>query len=55
MYKKKKAAAEKLRRQGRVNFTAPAVYTREGRAFQLVCAIIDKIKADDTMKRLSRG
>ena len=52
---KKKAAAEKLRRQGRVNFTAPAVYTREGRAFQLVCAIIDKIKADDTMKRLSRG
>lgn len=51
---RKKAAAEKLRRQGRVNFTAPADYTREGRAFQLVCAIIDKIKADDAISRLSR-
>ncbi len=51
---RKKAAAEKLRRQGRVNFTAPADYTREGRAFRLVCAIIDKIKADDAISRLSR-
>ena len=51
---RKKAAAEKLRRQGRVNFTAPALYTREGRAFQLVCAIIDKIKADDAVARLRK-
>ena len=51
---KKKAAAEKLRRQGRVNFTAPAVYTKDSRAFQIVCAVIDKIKADDAVARLRK-
>lgn len=49
---RKKATAEKLRRQGRVKFTAPADYTAGGRAFKLVCAIIDKIKADDAVSRL---
>lgn len=49
---RKKATAEKLRRQGRVKFTAPADYTADGRAFKLVCAIIDKIKADDAVSRL---
>ncbi|MBQ7195624.1 MAG: haloacid dehalogenase-like hydrolase [Bacteroidales bacterium] len=43
---KKIAVARKLKKQGRVNFTAPAVYTSESPAFALVCAIIDKIKAD---------
>ena len=50
----KKAVAEKLLRQGRVNFVAPAVYTRDGRAFRIVCSIIDKIKADYDLRRLSR-
>ena len=49
---RKKATAEKLRRQGRVKFTAPADYTAGGRAFKLVCAIIDTIKADDAVSRL---
>ena len=41
--------AEQLRRQGRVNFTAPAVYTADSRAFQIVCRIIDKVKADSDL------
>ena len=49
---KKKATALKLKRQGRVAFEAPAVYTADSRAFKLVCAIIDKIKADETLKGL---
>ncbi len=43
---KKRAVAAKLKRQGRVRFVAPAVYTRESKAFKIVCAIIDKIRAD---------
>ena len=49
---KKKATAQKLRRQGRVKFTAPAVYTEDSRAFKLVCAIIDKIVADERLRGL---
>lgn len=49
---KKKATALKLKRQGRVAFAAPAVYTADSRAFRIVCAIIDKIKADATLKSL---
>ena len=45
----KKRFAEKLRRQGRVNFTAPAIYTADSRAFQIVCRIIDKVKADSDL------
>ena len=51
---KKKASALKLKRQGRVAFATPAVYTRESRTFHVVCAIINKIKADDELDRLSR-
>lgn len=51
---KKKKSAQKLKRQGRVNFITPAVYTRDSRAYSLVCAIIDKIKADWELQRLSK-
>ena len=51
---KKKETARKLLRQGRVNFITPAVYTRESRTFHLVCAIIDKIKADSELHQFSR-
>ena len=51
---KKKASALKLKRQGRVAFATPAVYTRDSRAFEVVCAIIDKIRADYVVSRLSR-
>ena len=50
---KKKASALKLKRQGRVAFATPAVYTEDSRTFRVVCAIIDKIKADYELKRLS--
>ena len=50
----KRAVAQKLLRQGRVNFITPAVYTRESRTFRVVCAIIDKIKADNELKLLAR-
>ena len=42
----KQAVAEKLLRQGRVNFITPANYSRYSRTFKIVCGIIDKIKAD---------
>ena len=45
--------ALKLKRQGRVNFITPAVYTRDSRAFKVVCAIIDKIKAEYDLQRLA--
>lgn len=51
---KKKETARKLLHQGRVNFITPAVYTRESRTFHLVCAIIDKIKADSELHLFSR-
>ena len=44
--KKKVNVAKKLLRQQRVNYIVPADYTEDSRAFSLVCAIIDKIKAD---------
>ena len=43
---RKKATAAKLKRQGRVAFAVPAVYTQDAPAYQVVTAIIDKIKAD---------
>jgi len=51
----KKELAEKLQRQGRVNFITPASYTKDSRTYKVVCAIIDKIKADYNLKRLSRS
>lgn len=50
----KKAVAQKLLRQGRANFITPASYTKDSRTFRLVCAIIDKIKADNELRQFSR-
>lgn len=50
----KRAAAQKLLRQGRASFITPAVYTRDSRTYRLVCAIIDKIRADEELNRLSK-
>lgn len=49
----KKATAGKLKRQGRVSFALPAVYTADSAAFKVVTAIIDKIKADHELQLLS--
>ena len=49
-----KETARKLLRQGRVNFITPASYTKDSRTFRLVCAIIDRIKADSELKQFSR-
>ena len=51
---RKKETARKLLRQGRVNFITPASYTKDSRTFRLVCAIIDKIKADNELRQFSR-
>ena len=51
---RKKATAAKLKRQGRVAFAVPAVYTQDAPAYQVVTAIIDKIKADWVLSRLSK-
>lgn len=50
---RKKAAAEKLRRQGRVKFITPADYTSSSRTFKIVCAIIDRIKAENQLAALA--
>ena len=49
----KKATAGKLRRQGRVSFALPAVFTADSPAFRVVKAILDKIKADHELQLLS--
>ena len=49
----KKATAGKLKRQGRVSFALPAVYTADSPAFRVVKAILDKIKADHELQLLS--
>lgn len=50
----KKAGAEKLQRQGRVNFISQANYTKDGRMLKIVSSIIDKIKAEYDLKELSK-
>ena len=50
---RKREVARKLLRQGRVGYITPANYGRESRTFRLVCAIIDKIKADSELKYLA--
>lgn len=50
---KKRAIAQKLKRQGRVRFAVPAVYTKDSEAFKVVCAIIDKIKAESELQDLA--
>ena len=51
---RKRATAAKLKRPGRVAFAVPAVYTAESPAYRVVTAIIDKIKADWVLSRLSK-
>ena len=48
----KKASAQKLLKQERVNFIAPAEYTEDSLNYKIVCSIIDKIKADYELQRL---
>lgn len=50
---KKKATANKLKRQGRVGFAVPADYSKDAAAFKVVSAIIDKISADCALSKLS--
>ena len=52
--KKKVNVAKKLLRQHRVNFITPADYTKESRTYNIVCSIIDKIKADLELAKLAR-
>ena len=52
--KKKVNVARKLLRQQRVNFITPADYTKESRTYEVVCAIIDKIKADFDLAKLAK-
>ena len=52
--KKKINVAKKLLRQHRVNFIAPACYTYGSRMHQIVCTIIDKIKADFELAKLAK-
>ena len=53
--KKKVNVAKKLLRQHRVNFITPANYTKDSRTYSVVCAIIDKIKADFELAKLAKG
>ena len=46
-------SAGKLKRQGRVDFAIPASYGPDSGAYRLVCAIINKIKADYDLQQLS--
>jgi len=48
----KMSKAKTLLRQQRVNFITPANYKEDGRTYKIVCAIIDKIKADYELSRL---
>lgn len=52
--KKKVNVARKLLRQQRVNFITPAIYTKESRTYQVVCSIIDRIKADFDLSNLAK-
>lgn len=51
---KKRALARKLKKQGRVKFTVPAIYTADSEAFKVVCAIIDKIEAEAVLQDLMK-
>ena len=52
--KKKVNVARKLLRQHRVNFITPADYTKGSRTYELVCRIIDKIRIDFDLLKLSK-
>jgi hypothetical protein len=53
--RKKVNVAKKLLRQHRVNFITPANYTKDSRTYQIVCTIIDKIKADFELDKLAKS
>ena len=44
--------SKELLKQGRVNFIAPADYRADGRAYRIVCNIIDKIRAEYELRLL---
>lgn len=52
---RKRNIARKLLRQKRVNFICPADYGKDSRMYEIVCAIIDKIKAEYELKKLENG
>ncbi len=52
---KKLATAQKLLRQGRVNFITPAVYTKSSRTYKVVCTIIDSIRTEYDLLKLSKS
>lgn len=47
----KRALAQQLLSEGRVNFACPADYTENGRMMEIVKRILDKIKADYTLSQ----
>ena len=49
---RKKRIARKLLRQNRVNFMCPADYSKDSPMYGIVCAIIDKIRAEHELKKL---
>jgi len=51
---KKKALAQQLLDEDRVNFTGPTDYTVDGRMFKLVKAIINKVHAESEYNKLKR-
>ena len=50
--KAKRAVAERLINEQRVNFACPANYSTDKSLFKIVRRILDKIKADDDFNRL---
>ncbi|WP_024512025.1 HAD family hydrolase [Bradyrhizobium sp. ARR65] len=52
---KKKARAEKLITDKRADFIAPADYREGGRLDEIVCAIVDKVVANDTVRASARA
>ncbi len=52
---KSKASALKLLRQGRANFSVPAVYTKESQAYEVVCSIINRIRIEENLRKLSNS
>jgi len=49
-----KGKAEKLIREGRVNFIAPANYSEGGEIEAIVKAVIDKVAADESLRQLGK-
>ena len=52
---RKRHIAAKLLRQHRVNFICPADYGKDSKMYRIVCAIIDKIKADHELQKLAES